>query len=82
MNRNCNNCEYLSKRAGVGPYFIYKCSYWGLVCERVLPQSVVMSSIGKPCPFFKEKTRRQHSTDDKDKNDNNGNDDNKLDIII
>jgi hypothetical protein len=55
MVSGCNNCEYLSKRPGIGNYFIYKCSYWGLITQRVLPQSVIISSIGKRCPFFKQK---------------------------
>jgi len=51
-NHNCYNCYYLSKRPGAGNYFIYKCSYWGIVTKRILPQSTVISSIGKRCPFF------------------------------
>jgi hypothetical protein len=51
----CYNCEFLSKRPGAGNYFIYKCSYWGLVTQNIIPSSVVFSSIGKKCPFFVKK---------------------------
>jgi len=56
-NQNCNYCQYLSKKPGMGNYFIYTCNYWGLTTKRILPQTVVASSIGKKCPFFKEKQR-------------------------
>jgi hypothetical protein len=56
--KNCYNCEYFSKRPGVGNYFIYKCAYWGLTTQNIIPQSVVISSIGKKCPFFKEKGKK------------------------
>ncbi|HOV13110.1 MAG TPA: hypothetical protein PK771_02405 [Spirochaetota bacterium] len=80
MGTGCNSCEYLSKRAGVGNYFVYKCSYWGLVTEKILPQSVVISSLGKPCPFYKEKVKKTKINNDSNKKDNGG--DNILDIII
>ena len=53
----CNKCEYLSKRPGVKNCIIYKCGYWGLVCRNSLPQYIVKSSIGKACPFFREKKK-------------------------
>ena len=73
---NCFNCAYLSKRPGVGNYFIFKCSYWGLTTQKVLPQSVIISSIGKRCPFFKQK-KTINNNKNSIKNNNNG-----LDIIV
>jgi hypothetical protein len=73
----CNFCEYLSKRPGAGSYFIYKCAYWGLMTQRVLPQSVVISSIGKRCPFFKERTTPNKKNDNKNGSGHDG-----LDIVI
>jgi hypothetical protein len=73
---NCNTCDYLSKRPGTGNYFIYKCSYWGLLTQRVLPQSVVISSIGKRCPFHKEKASLKSKKKNAEKN-NDG-----LDITV
>ena len=54
-NTNCFNCIYLSKRPGVGNYFIYKCSFWGIISQNILPHSVVINSIGEKCDFFKER---------------------------
>lgn len=56
-NTSCYNCLYLSKRPGVGNYFIFKCSYWGIISQKILPQSVVIESIGKKCPFFTSKKK-------------------------
>ena len=74
---NCLNCAYLSKRAGVRNYFIFKCSYWGLTTQKILPQSVIINSIGKRCPFFKPKK----STKTKKNSIQNNNNNSKLDII-
>ena len=81
--KNCYNCMYFSKRPGVRNYFIYKCSYWGIISQKVLPQSVIISSIGKRCPFFKKKINKKQfiKKDNKKIDDNNFNDDD-LDIII
>ncbi len=73
---NCFNCIYLSKRPGIRNYFIYKCSYWGLTTQKILPQSVIINSIGKRCPFFKQKKFGKVNRKLNNKN-NNG-----LDIII
>ena len=77
-NTNCNQCEYLSKRPGSGNYYIYKCSYWGIVSQQILPQTVIFNSIGKKCPFFKQKTKINKTTE---KNGKKTLDDN-LDITI
>jgi len=75
---SCYNCQYLSKKPGVKNYFVYKCEYWGLVCQGVLPQSVVISSIGKKCPFFKEKlTKPKNSATNKNENNNSN-----LNIVV
>jgi hypothetical protein len=76
-NTNCNYCEYLSKRPGSGNYFIYKCSYWGIVSQQILPQTAILNSIGKKCPFFKVKNKIKKDTEKNNKPDNNNN----LDII-
>lgn len=80
MLNSCNSCEYLTKRPGIGNYFIYKCGYWGLITERILPQSTVISAIGKPCPFFKEKVKNAKSKKEENKEANN--DENILDITV
>jgi hypothetical protein len=78
MNQpNCLHCNYLSRKLGRGNYFIYKCNYWGLVTQKVLPQSVVISSIGKRCPFYREKVKMNKNK----KNEDNGNDGG-LDVIV
>lgn len=51
----CLKCLYLSKKPGMGAYFIWRCNYWGLVCKKILPEYIVASSIGEKCPFFKQK---------------------------
>ena len=79
MERSCNTCKYLSKRPGAGNYFIYKCSYWGLVTQKALPQSIVINSIGKPCPFHILKTFSDIKENKNSKSDNNASG---LDIII
>ncbi len=76
-NTNCLNCIYLSKRAGTGNYFIFKCSYWGLTTQKILPQSVIISSIGKKCPFFKQKKIKRSDEDTNDDNKNKG-----FDVIV
>lgn len=73
---NCLNCIYLSKRAGVRNYFIFRCSYWGLTTQKILPQTVVINSIGHRCPFFKQK-KIVRSDKNSVKKNNNG-----LDIIV
>jgi hypothetical protein len=74
----CYNCEYLSKRPGTGNYFIYKCSYWGLVTQNIIPSSVVFNSIGKKCPFFLQKMKiNKKKNNDTPKDDKDG-----LDIVI
>jgi hypothetical protein len=55
-NSSCYLCIHLSKRPGKGNYFIYTCNHWGIICQNVLPQSVVISSIGKKCDFFIKKS--------------------------
>ena len=77
-NTNCLNCYYLYKRAGVGNYFIYKCNYWGIISQRILPQSVVISAIGKKCPFFRKLESKNVPNKKKGSNKKN----NGLDIII
>ncbi len=71
---NCLNCIYLYKRPGAGNYFIYKCNYWGLETKNIIPQSVIINSIGKKCPFYikKEinKNKKKEDNPDKEKNDN------------
>lgn len=71
-NTNCLNCEYLSKQAGARNYFIFKCSYWGLITQKVLPQTAVISSIGKRCPFFKQKKYKKNIKNLNDEKKNNG----------
>jgi len=80
--KNCYNCRFFYRRPGVKNYFIYKCSYWGIVSKNILPQIVVMQSIGKKCPFFKMKNNNKK--DNKKNNDDNkiNKDDDDLDIII
>ncbi len=73
---DCLNCIYLSRRPGMGAYFIWTCHYWGLVSKKILPQYIVASSIGKKCPFFKQKIIKK----DKPQNINSNN--NEIDIII
>jgi hypothetical protein len=76
---NCLNCEYLSKRpGGSGGYFIFKCSYWGLVSQNILPQTVVFSSIGKKCPFYKKKELKNNKKINDEKESNSGD----LDITV
>ena len=74
---NCLNCVYLSKRAGIRNYFIFKCSYWGLTTQKILPQSIIISTIGKRCPFFKQKKQVKTKKNSFKKNKNSG-----LDIIV
>ena len=76
-NTNCLNCAYLSKRVGIGNYFIFNCYYWGLTTQKILPQSVVISSIGKRCPFFKQKKVKKSN-----RNINNNNKNKGFDIIV
>lgn len=79
---NCYHCEYLSKRAGAGNYFIYKCSYWGIVTQNVLPHTAVISSIGRRCPFFKPKKVKSNDIKNNNKKINDDNDlDSGFDII-
>jgi hypothetical protein len=78
-NTNCNFCEYLSKRAGTGNYFIYICKHWGITSQGILPQSVIINTIGKKCPFFKKNNnikKTKEKTNISEKKDDN------LDIII
>jgi len=77
---SCYNCKYLTKRAGVGNYFIFKCSYWGLVTQRVLPQSVIIRSIGKSCPFFEQKEGKKDTKDNP--NGNNSPNSSNFDITV
>jgi hypothetical protein len=75
----CITCKYFSKRPGSGSYFINKCSYWGIVSQNILPQSIVISSIGKRCPFFKQKILKKNKIETDVKKNNS---DNNFDIII
>ncbi|HOJ63213.1 MAG TPA: hypothetical protein PLE45_02220 [Spirochaetota bacterium] len=77
MGYSCLKCEYLSKRPGIGNYFIWKCNYWGLICKEILPQYIVASSIGRKCPFFKEKIIKNQKSNNNTTQENNGN----IDII-
>jgi hypothetical protein len=68
-NSNCYQCIYLSKRPGAGNYFIFKCSYWGIMSQQVLPQSAVINSIGKRCEFFVKKKDSASSEKNKKKSE-------------
>ena len=74
----CFNCYYLSKKPGTKASFIFECKYWGLITERVLPQSVIINSIGKKCPFFKEIIKEVKTQKKEKKTNQNEN----LDITI
>ena len=76
-NTNCYHCIYFHKRPGVGNYFIYKCIYWGITTQKILPQSVVISSIGEKCPFFKKKEQQKSNDNTKNKKNGDG-----FDIIV
>lgn len=71
MRISCLKCEYLSKRPGIGAYFIWICNYWGLISKKILPQSIVKESIGRECPFFKEKIIKKKDSHSIDNNDDN-----------
>jgi hypothetical protein len=79
--KSCIHCQFLSKRPGAGPFFIYKCGYWGLVTKQVLPMTVVIQSIGKRCPFFIARKSVIEKEVDK-KKETGGDDDGDLDITI
>ena len=68
-NKNCYHCTFFYKRPGIGNYFIYKCKYWGLESKGILPQSIVISSIGKKCPFFVRKKNDKKSEEMNKDND-------------
>ena len=76
MKEGCLNCAYLSKRPGMGAYFIWTCNYWGLISKKILPQYVVSSSIGEKCPFFKQKIIKKNN------HQQNKNKESNIDIII
>ncbi|HBD92644.1 MAG: hypothetical protein A2015_03770 [Spirochaetes bacterium GWF1_31_7] len=71
---NCHTCSYLSKKSGLGQYFIYTCTKWGLVTKRIIPYATVANSIGELCPFYIQK-KFNTSKDHQKKSDG-------LDIII
>jgi len=67
IKENCNKCIFFSKKPGIKNYFIFICKYWGLESINKLPNLIIFESIGKKCPFFKEKIN-QNKSKDHDKN--------------
>ncbi|MCG8568573.1 MAG: hypothetical protein MJB14_00390 [Spirochaetes bacterium] len=76
---SCYTCKYLKKRPGRGSYFIFHCKAWDLTCQQILPQSIVIQSIGKKCPFFKKMMLLNNKKNIPSPPDNSADD---LDIII
>lgn len=71
-NVNCHKCIFFNKSPGIRNYFIFFCSFWGLKSINKLPYYVIFESIGKECPFFKQKKIEKNKTENMiDKNNKN-----------
>ncbi len=74
-SHNCLNCTHFTKILKKGSYLVYRCDFWNLESYQMLPCSAVISSIGKRCEFFSEKSGNSNIEENSPKKtDSNTND--------
>lgn len=65
----CYKCKFLSKILSGKSSIIYKCSAWRLKTVSIVPEKVVLQSIGEEkCPLFKENDKRFIDTNSAEQN--------------